>query len=505
MTQVNWNFLSDSLISILSCNSSTGQYILTVDYNGHVYVSNNYGSTWTLTTSLEISWISCACSSTGQIMYISTQNSGIYYSNNYGSSFIFLTNQPSGYANSNYFVTCDSTGQKLFAVSSYNGSATPVSYIATATVSSGGVATWSYPTDPVLNNLRWVGIASDSTGTNLAAVASAFGGTYNSYIYTSTNGGNTWNNFSSTPTNLYWSAITSDSTGRYLAAAAHEQGTYIGGVYTSNNYGSTWTLTSLPTNFIWNSISSNSTGQILLATATYQNPTNGGLYLSSDYGYTWVLQNNIPQNVAWFSSCIGGNSTIGQSLYASVDGVGLYYSLNDFINPPMVCFKEDSKILTKNGYCPIQHLRKGDLVKTIKHGYLPIDMIGYREIYNPICNERIKDKLYVCTNKEYPEVFEDLVITGCHSILVDEYKNQEQIDKIIEVNGDLFFTDGKGRVPACADERAKSYEKEGNFIIYHLALENDDYYKNYGIYANGLIVETCSKRYLKELSNMTLL
>ena len=25
---------------------------------------------------------------------------------------------------------------------------------------------------------------------------------------------------------------------------------------------------------------------------------------------------------------------------------------------------------------------------------------------------------------------------------------------------------------------------------------------NYGIYANGLLVETCSKRYLKELSNM---
>ena len=37
------------------------------------------------------------------------------------------------------------------------------------------------------------------------------------------------------------------------------------------------------------------------------------------------------------------------------------------------------------------------------------------------------------------------------------------------------------------------------------ALENDNYYMNYGIYANGLLVETCSKRYLKELSNMTLI
>jgi hypothetical protein len=41
--------------------------------------------------------------------------------------------------------------------------------------------------------------------------------------------------------------------------------------------------------------------------------------------------------------------------------------------------------------------------------------------------------------------------------------------------------------------------------IYHIALENDDPYMNYGIYANGLLVESCSKRYLKELSKMRIL
>jgi hypothetical protein len=49
------------------------------------------------------------------------------------------------------------------------------------------------------------------------------------------------------------------------------------------------------------------------------------------------------------------------------------------------------------------------------------------------------------------------------------------------------------------------FEEEGVFNIWHIALENDDYYSNYGIYANGLLVETCSKRYLKEISGMTLL
>ena len=131
-------------------------------------------------------------------------------------------------------------------------------------------------------------------------------------------------------------------------------------------------------------------------------------------------------------------------------------------------------------------------------------MIGYREIENVICEERIKDKLYVCTNKEYPEIFEDLIITGCHSILVDEFKEGEQ-DKTFEILGAIYITDNKYRLPACVDKRAKSYEKQCTFTIYHIALENDDYYMNYGIYANGLLVETCSKRYIKECSNMKLI
>ena len=170
----------------------------------------------------------------------------------------------------------------------------------------------------------------------------------------------------------------------------------------------------------------------------------------------------------------------------------------------MVCFKEDTKILTNKGYIPIQNLRKGDLVKTLNHDYVPISMIGYSEIDNPICNKRIKDKLYKCSQNEYPEIFEDLVITGSHAILVDDFKEGER-EKTSEVLGRIFVTDNKYRLPACVDSRTTFYEEGGKFTIYHIALENDNYYMNYGIYANGLLVETCSKRYLKELSDMILI
>ena len=158
--------------------------------------------------------------------------------------------------------------------------------------------------------------------------------------------------------------------------------------------------------------------------------------------------------------------------------------------------------MTDKGYVPIQDLRTGDLVKTLLDGYKAIYLIGKKEINHTASEERIKYQLYKCTKEQYPEVFEDLIITGCHSILVDEFVNEEQCNKAIEINGDLFITDNKYRLPACLDNRTSVYEKPGTYTIYHLALEHDNYYMNYGIYANGLLVESCSKRYLKELSGM---
>jgi hypothetical protein len=216
----------------------------------------------------------------------------------------------------------------------------------------------------------------------------------------------------------------------------------------------------------------------------------------------------------WVASDPPSGLILGASgLYYSGSGLNAYNILtntynwtiqdNGFIIIP--CFKEGSKILTDKGYIPIQDLKKGDLIKTLKNDYQPIIMIGKREIYHPASQERIKQQLYKCSQSEYKELFEPLIITGCHSILVDNFINEKQKQKVIEVNGNIFVTEKKYRLPACADPRASVYETPGYYNIYHIALENDNYYFNYGIYANGLLVETCSKRYLKELSNMTLI
>ncbi len=180
-------------------------------------------------------------------------------------------------------------------------------------------------------------------------------------------------------------------------------------------------------------------------------------------------------------------------------------TISQILIRPIICFKEDTKILTDKGYLPIQYLRKGHLVKTLLHGYQPIFMIGKKEIFHPACKERIKNQLYKCSKEQYPEVFEDLVITGCHCILVDEFTCEKEKEKTIEVNGNIYITDNKYRLPACVDNKSTVYETQGNHTIYHFALENNDYYMNYGIFANGLLVETTSKRFMNELTDMDMI
>jgi hypothetical protein len=114
-------------------------------------------------------------------------------------------------------------------------------------------------------------------------------------------------------------------------------------------------------------------------------------------------------------------------------------------------------------------------------------------------------QLYKYSKDKFDEVFEDLIITGHHSVLVDNFTSEVQKEKVIEILGEIYVTDDKYRLPAVADHRNSVYETKGSHTIYHFALENDNYYYNYGVYANGLLVETCSKRYLKELSNMPLI
>ena len=174
------------------------------------------------------------------------------------------------------------------------------------------------------------------------------------------------------------------------------------------------------------------------------------------------------------------------------------------------CFLEGSKILRMNvdaydeEYVAIETLREGDLIKTSCSGYVPIKHIGYKTIPNPTDDPNKRNRLYRFPKSISRQMIADLYITGEHCVLYKDLSDTLK-ERVYEHMGDIYITEESYRVPACLDVRALPYKGEGPVTIWHFALENPDVTHNYGVYANGLLVESCSIRYLSELSKMKLL
>ena len=254
---------------------------------------------------------------------------------------------------------------------------------------------------------------------------------------------------------------------------------------------------------------------------TFYNSDPGLFEPNYNYSLISVDDGQIPNGITignsnGIISFVGiSNGTYNEKVFVSKGTTPYYYAynFNTFLltQNSNICFKEGTKILRLNKdtnnseYIEIQKLRKGDLVKTVSSGYKKISLIGYSKIYHNANIVRSKNKLYKCSKYEYPELFEDLVITGCHSILVENFKNEDEEEKTLKLLGDIYITDDYYRLPACIDERTSIYEIEGEYTIWNFALENNNNYYNYGIYANGLLVESTSIRMMKELSGMKII
>jgi hypothetical protein len=322
-------------------------------------------------------------------------------------------------------------------------------------------------------------------------------------IYRSSDGGATWTNVYNIPNasdNPHSPiTLTSNRDGSVLYASFNNTDNKI---YKSTDNGSTWNvITSLGTvQGPFSSLYTNSYGDFVFAC------NNAGLTVFYDTHTDRSVLTPSGGSLITTTACYNN----GNNVLVMVNNATQMYIVTNKYSPgdsSVSCFKEDTKLCCyKDGteiYRPVQDLRKGDLVKTFRNGYVAINMIGTSKIYNSGNSLRSKNKLYVCRREKYPELTEDLILTGCHSILVDNI-TEIQKNQTMELLGDIYVTDQKYRLMSCVDERADPYLEEGVFNIWHLALDNVDYYMNYGIYANGLLVETCSQRFLKEKSGMTL-
>lgn len=178
-------------------------------------------------------------------------------------------------------------------------------------------------------------------------------------------------------------------------------------------------------------------------------------------------------------------------------GPNLYnFTFNSIPEPS--CFNEGTKILCLNKnleeeYIPIENLRKGFFVKSFKHGYRKIDLIGKNHmINNP---EDFNICMYKMEKTETNGLLEDLIITGGHAILVDDLGNyKEENDKIF--GGSTQIIDGKFLLISSISKDFIKLNNTNLYTYYHFVLENngnDD--ERFGVWANGILTETPSKTY----------
>jgi hypothetical protein len=168
--------------------------------------------------------------------------------------------------------------------------------------------------------------------------------------------------------------------------------------------------------------------------------------------------------------------------------------------PGTICFKEGTKILCKlNGqdvYIPIEYIEEGTLVKTYKNGYKKCKF-NMKELLNNKKEHSINN-LYRLSKLTNSNLFEDLYITGSHSMLYDNLteKEEDAMYKLLATYNTKFDIEipnkieDKYKLIAYYDSEFTEVKQDININIYHLVLESDNKNRNYGIWANGALTES---------------
>ncbi len=135
-------------------------------------------------------------------------------------------------------------------------------------------------------------------------------------------------------------------------------------------------------------------------------------------------------------------------------------------------------------------------------GLLPVKFVGVRSFFNKLTEERINAHLYKLNKVDFPELLEDLFITGGHPLLVDDL-DEETKEKLLDMSDTPIITEGKYRVFAMIHKKAELWNDEGEHEIFDIVLENEDPKKNIGIWVNGILTESMDEEFFLNNSGMT--
>jgi len=295
--------------------SITGNVTLTATWLGSVSSTALATDNWAWAAQADLgnrNWHGLASSSDGSRLYAGSEScgnsacnlgvvdaGGIWVSSDYGVTWTAVESTEftdvNRAVNKWFSIATNSNGTKVAAVDRGG-------YIWTS-VDSG--SNWTKRTSAGARN--WDSIASSSDGDNLVAVSP------DGFIFISSDSGETWTD--RTPLNVTgFTGVSSSNDGSRLAVT-----TWSSGLYTSSNYGQTWTLRSLP---VVNSgqpthlqmVSMNGDGSRLVTGSRANNDNGGRVFTSADYGATWTVSASLGFDYIGFASS-GDGSRISASIF----------------------------------------------------------------------------------------------------------------------------------------------------------------------------------------------
>jgi hypothetical protein len=241
------------------------------------------------------------------------------------------------------------------------------------------------------------------------------------------------------------------------------------GLWYSTNSGTTWRQS--------NKTNNNFISVYMNGTNAMAGSSTAGLWYSLNSGQTWQQSSNVTTGAV--------NSVFIDSSNTVLAG-GANIAVYDLTFP---CFNENTTICVykndKEYYEWIQNLQIGDFVKTYKNGYKSIKHIGSSKLLNNNSEDNTKS-MYKMKNT-------DFIITGGHSILVDDISEEEEKIQYSVYGMTNQSIEDKQLLLACVSDKFEKIMDKKIYNIYHIVLENDDLYSNYGIYANdGILTESIS-------------
>jgi hypothetical protein len=241
--------------------------------------------------------------------------------------------------------------------------------------------------------------------------------------------------------------------------------------------------------------------------------TPRGLVIDSGYIYCANNSSNTISKISLTDPTINNSSwaTTGTKPFGLVIDSGFIYESNNNsgtiwkISLTTPCFNKGTKILCLNSlleeeYIPIEDLKKGDLVKSYLHGYRKIDSIGSNKmINNP---EHFNLSMYKMEKTLENGLIDDLIVTGGHSILVDDL-GEYYAENEVRFKGTIPKIDDKFFLLSAVSKDFIQLTDTNEYTYYHLCLENNgNNDERFGIWANGILTETISKNQFTEIEQI---